>query len=91
MPLDIAQCGLCQTAVVVAEGARPICDNCREEELRLYNQIRELLRKSGGTLTVADVSKTLKVEERKINFLVEGGMFKFVHSRTLPEGGGYIK
>lgn len=86
MTLDIATCPLCDKAVVYEIGKKPICPECLVEVNDIYNKVRTLLRdypeKRFGT---NDVAKILKVDEKKIKYLLENGMFQLVYDRTIQE------
>jgi hypothetical protein len=73
---DLIKCGLCGKAFAHEVGSRTTCPDCLGEEDALYRKVRNLLsdypdRRMGA----AEVAKLLGVEERKVNYLVESGMF----------------
>lgn len=86
MNFDIEKCGICGKAFIGVKGCRKVCEGCRDEEQKLYKKVRNLIRDNPGTpLTVQDVANTLKVDERKINHLVESGDFQLVKDRKFLE------
>ena len=84
MTLDLEKCAFCGKAFVATLGHRPVCPECRSEENELYKRIRNLIRDHHDTkLTVSDVAKLLKVDEGKIRYFVEQGMFQLVRDNRL--------
>ncbi|MDR3321898.1 MAG: hypothetical protein LBS93_05555 [Synergistaceae bacterium] len=78
---DLLNCGLCGKAFVKQTGGRPTCPECQAEEDILYRKIRTVLSDyPDRRLGIADVARLVGAEERKINYLVDSGMFKLVNS-----------
>ncbi|MDR3254725.1 MAG: hypothetical protein LBT31_04095 [Synergistaceae bacterium] len=74
---DLIKCGICGKAFVKYTGGRPTCPDCYAEEEALYRRVRGVLttypeRRMG----IGDVAEMIGVEERKISYLVDIGMFK---------------
>ena len=75
--LNLVKCGMCGTAAVVSSGYRHICDRCREPEHKLYRNVKTLILENLDTgYTIQDAAEILKVEESKIQHLVNSGFFK---------------
>jgi predicted AAA+ superfamily ATPase len=84
--LDIMKCSFCGRAFVDANGQRPICADCRDEEERLYKKARDLiLDNPGRALSVSAVAEILGVEESKINYFVDHGLFHLVQREKEEE------
>jgi hypothetical protein len=76
---DLIKCGLCGRAFVYEVGSRPTCPDCAAEEDALYRKIRSLIADyPERRMSVAEVSRLLKVEEKKVSYLVDCGMFSLV-------------
>jgi hypothetical protein len=85
---ELLKCGLCGKAFVQETGKRPTCPDCIAEEDLLYRKVRNLVGDyPDRRISVAEAAKLLGVEERKINYLVECGMFKLVVGRGLLKSG----
>ncbi|MDR1515014.1 MAG: hypothetical protein LBS45_04905 [Synergistaceae bacterium] len=83
---DLVKCAFCGKAFVQEAGKRPTCLDCLAEEDIVYRKVRRLVSDNPDRrLSVSEVSKLLDIEERKINYLVECGMFNLV------TGGGFLK
>jgi predicted AAA+ superfamily ATPase len=81
---DLVKCGLCGKAFVYEVGKRPTCPDCAEEENDLYTRIRRLISDHPDRrMNVAEIARILNIEERKINYLVECGMFNLVTNAGL--------
>jgi hypothetical protein len=87
--LDIIRCSFCGRAFVDTDGHRPVCASCRNEEEVLYKKARDLIRDNPGRMFgVADIARIFDVEENKISYFVDCGMFHLV-----PKGnrGGCVE
>lgn len=85
-PLDLARCPLCDKAVVYEVGKKLICPECAAEESELYKRVRTLLRDyPNHKLSVSDVARMLGVDEKKISYLIDDGMFQLVHEKKLKD------
>jgi hypothetical protein len=83
---DLVKCVFCERAFVQEAGKRPICMDCLAEEEIVYRKVRNLVSDNPDRrLSVSEASKILGIEERKINYLVECGMFNLV------TGGRFLK
>jgi hypothetical protein len=83
MPLDLVECGICGKAVVIERGAKNICPRCRDDEQRLYRNVRTLLTEyPDRRFTIQDVAAELKIDDKKITHLVENGYFQLVRSHV---------
>ncbi|MDR1916708.1 MAG: hypothetical protein LBQ58_09070 [Synergistaceae bacterium] len=86
MPLDLVKCGMCDKAVVIERGTKPVCQDCRQEEQELYRRVRALLTDYGDRrFTIQDVAGALGVEEKKITYLVDNGYFQLIRSHIMLE------
>lgn len=82
--LDLAKCMICDRAVVYEVGKKPICRTCAVKKNQAYQKIRSLLRDfPEQRFSVDDVSKTLNIDEKMINSLLEDGMFQLVRGVML--------
>jgi hypothetical protein len=76
---DLVKCGICGKAFVKQSGGRLTCSDCQTEEDALYRKVRTVLGDyPERRLSVAEVAHIVGVEERKINHLVDSGMFSLV-------------
>jgi hypothetical protein len=76
---DLAKCELCDKAFAYVVGSRSTCPDCVEEGNDLYARIRTLISDHPfRRMTVAEIAKTLGVEERKIIYLAELGLFDLI-------------
>lgn len=77
--LDINKCPLCGKAFVGVAGIGGVCENCKEEEQELYNELRALIRDNNDeAMSVEDASRRLGVAEHKIRYLVDRGLIQLV-------------
>jgi hypothetical protein len=84
---DLIKCGLCGRAFVYEIGGKATCPDCLAEEDALYRKVRSILADySDRRLSAAEVAKLVGVEERKINYLVDCGMFTLVTGIGLFNG-----
>jgi hypothetical protein len=73
---ELVKCGFCGKAFAQETGKRPTCPDCLAEEDATYRKIRNLVSNNPERrMNISDVAKRLGIEERKINYLVENGMF----------------
>jgi hypothetical protein len=81
---DLLKCAICGKAFVQEAGKRPTCPDCLDEESMLYRKVRTIVSDyPDRRISVAEAARLLEVEERKINYLVECGMFKLVTGQGL--------
>ena len=65
-------------------GKKPVCKICAAKKKDAYQKIRTLLRDfPEQRFSVDDVSKTLYIDEKIINSLLEEGMFQLVRGGML--------
>lgn len=82
MKFDITKCGMCGKAFVGVAGTRNVCENCREEEQAIYNQLRRLIRDNPNRrLTIDEAAKLTGIDVRKINHLVDSGLLQLVKDK----------
>jgi hypothetical protein len=73
---ELVRCAFCGKAFAQEAGKRPTCPDCLAEEDAVYRKIRNLVsNKPDRRMNVSDVARLLGIEERKISYLVENGMF----------------
>ncbi|MDR0649318.1 MAG: hypothetical protein LBF92_08305 [Synergistaceae bacterium] len=73
---ELVKCVFCGKAFAQEAGKRPTCPDCLAEEDAIYRKIRNLVSNNPDRrMNVSDVAKLLDIEERKINYLIENGMF----------------
>ena len=85
MSLDLVKCGMCGKATVVAVGHRHLCDECRDQELKLYRKVRSLvLGDPAAGFTIQEVAGILMEDEKKIHHLVDSGYFKLTAQGMEP-------
>ena len=82
MKFDIAKCGMCGNAFVGLMGARNVCNNCRDEEQKLYHKLRTLIRDNPDKrFSIQEAAQLLRVDEKKIAHLVDSGLVQLVQNR----------
>jgi hypothetical protein len=76
---ELVNCVLCGRAFARVAGSRKACPECTAETDELYRQVRNLLGDyPDRRLGTSDIAKLLNVEERKINYLIDCGMFNVI-------------
>ncbi|MDR0615807.1 MAG: hypothetical protein LBG29_03270 [Synergistaceae bacterium] len=74
---DLLKCAICGKAFAQEAGKRPTCPDCLAEEEVIYRKVRNLVNTCPDRrINVAEAARRLGIEERKINYLVECGMFE---------------
>jgi hypothetical protein len=86
MALDLIECAFCGKAFVAADGHRPICSECENEEDALYKKARRLIRDNPDrNYSISEVARVLGVSESKITYFVDRGMFYLVRGRGIAD------
>lgn len=82
MKFDLAKCGMCGKAFVGVMGARNVCNDCRDEEQKLYHRLRTLIRDNPDRkFSLQEAAQLLRVEEKQIAHLVDNGLVQVVQNR----------